>query len=131
MQHSKPTQLRNADNCYQGNTKRVLTVCSAGLLRSPTIANVLVKDYGYNVRACGTDPDYALVPISTVLLEWADLVVFANKENYNAVKSHLPPELKYVVLDLPDSYGYNDPVLVKTVKKKLKDLHEQGVYTND
>ena len=122
MEQSRRTQHQNVDNYYQGPDKRVLAVCSAGLLRSPTIANVLHTEYGYNVRACGTDMDYALVPVSTALLAWADLVVFANRENYNEVKAYLKPDCEYVVLDLPDDYGYNDPVLVNLVKRKLKEL---------
>lgn len=130
MQKSLRSQFMNADNVYQGTTKRVLCACSAGLLRSPTIANVLQSDYEYNVRACGTDPSYALIPISEVLVEWAHIVVFANKENYNDVKADYPESLPYVILDLPDSYGYNDPTLVEIVRRKLRTLHAAGEFDN-
>lgn len=40
---SKRNQIANADNRFQGTDKRVLCLCSAGLLRSATIADILVK----------------------------------------------------------------------------------------
>ena len=65
-------QSFNVHNYSQGITKKVLTVCSAGLLRSATLQNVLIKEYGYNVRNCGTIESYALIPISEALVIWAD-----------------------------------------------------------
>lgn len=50
-------RIANASNKFQGSYKRVLCVCSAGLLRSPTAALVLSKDpYNFNTRACGAVP---------------------------------------------------------------------------
>lgn len=65
-------QLHNITNWSQGDTKKVLTVCSAGLLRSATLQNFLIKEYGFNVRNCGTEESYALIPISEALVKWAD-----------------------------------------------------------
>lgn len=126
MIQSRRNQLANTANRFQGPTKRVLAVCSAGLLRSPTIASVLHTDYGYNVRACGVSEEYALVPISTALLMWADLVVFADTEHYLEAKEYMHPKQPYVVLDLPDEFGYSDPKLVEEVKLKLKNYFEKN-----
>ena len=52
-------QLYNVNNASQGNTNKVLTVCSAGLLRSATLQNMLIREYGYNARNCGTVESYA------------------------------------------------------------------------
>ena len=79
-------QIYNVHNHYQGKTKKVLCACSAGLLRSATLQNFLIREYGYNVRNCGTDESYALIPISEALVEWADEIVFVNAQNYNMVK---------------------------------------------
>ena len=79
-------QMHNIANPYQGNTKKVLTVCSAGLLRSATLQNFLIKEYGYNVRNCGTEGSYALIPISEALVKWADEIVFVSIDNYYDVK---------------------------------------------
>jgi protein-tyrosine phosphatase len=116
-------QLANVNNYYQGKTKRVLTVCSAGLLRSATLANFLVKEYGYNVRNCGTE-DYALIPISEALVKWADEIIFVNEYNFNRVKIELE-ELEVInkvrVLDMPDDFGFNDPGLIEICRKQYKE----------
>jgi predicted protein tyrosine phosphatase len=69
-------RLGNCTNPYQGNTKKVLCVCSAGLLRSPTAAVVLSQEpFNYNTRAAGISTDYALVQVDDVLVTWADEIV--------------------------------------------------------
>ena len=114
-------QLYNVHNKFQGSTKKVLTVCSAGLLRSATLQNFLIKEYGYNVRNCGTVESYALIPISEALVEWADEIVFVNKENFNMVKADLTKLQvldKCYVLDIPDIYMFNDPKLIEICKEQ-------------
>jgi predicted protein tyrosine phosphatase len=119
-------QLFNVRNNAQGDTKKVLTVCSAGLLRSATLANFLVKEYGYNVRNCGTVESYALVPISQALVAWADEIVFVNKENFEHVEDDLRDFLttegmgKIKVLDIPDMYNFNDPKLVEICREQYQ-----------
>lgn len=114
-------QLYNIHNSFQGNTKKVLTVCSAGLLRSATLQNFLIKEYGYNVRNCGTEESYALIPISEALVLWADEIVFVNKQNYEIVKEDLV-RLKVVdkckVLDIPDMYSFNSPELIEICREQ-------------
>lgn len=116
-------QLHNISNKYQGDTKKVLTVCSAGLLRSATLQNFLIREYGYNVRNCGTEESYALIPISEALVLWADEIVFVNQENFDKVRFKLK-ELdilnKVKVLDIPDDYGFNDPKLVEICKEQYE-----------
>jgi predicted protein tyrosine phosphatase len=116
-------QLYNVSNPYQGTTKKVLCVCSAGLLRSATLQNFLIKEYGYNVRNCGTDEHHALIPISEALCTWADEIVFVNAENYDNVKVALGQikiegESKIKILDIPDDYGFNDPELIEIIRKQ-------------
>jgi len=118
-------QLFNAHNSHQGKTKKVLTVCSAGLLRSATLQNFLITEYGYNVRNCGTVEAYALIPISEALVEWADEIVFVNSENYNMVKKDLEKLnllSKCKVLDIPDIYGFNHPELIKICRKQYEKI---------
>ena len=56
-------RLHNATNPYQGSYKKVLCVCSAGMLRAPTAAVVLSRPpYDFNTRAVGTDLGTALIP---------------------------------------------------------------------
>lgn len=117
-------QLYNITNYSQGNTKKVLCVCSAGLLRSATLQNFLIKEYGYNVRNCGTEESYALIPISEALVKWADEIVFVNEENYQTVKYELQTmdinEEKIKVMDIPDMYEFNDPRLIEIIRGQYK-----------
>ena len=119
-------QLYNIHNESQGNIKKVLCVCSAGLLRSATLQNMLIKKYGYNVRNCGTEESYALIPISEALLLWADEIVFVNKSNYRSVALDLEemkiPEDKIFVLNIPDIYNFNNPKLVEICKQQYKEI---------
>ena len=115
-------QIHNVTNPYQGSTKKVLTVCSAGLLRSATLQNFLIKEYGYNVRNCGTEESYALISISEALVKWADEIVFVNLDNYYTVKRQLE-ELgisndKIFILDIPDQYEFNNPQLLDIIKEQ-------------
>lgn len=113
------------NNSYQGTDKRLLFVCSAGLLRSATGANYYGKK-GYNTRSCGSE-DYALIPISSNLIHWADDIIFVNKENLASVKRtfNKHPDLlkliedKKIVLDIPDCYNYNHKKLIQSFKEQL------------
>ena len=100
--------------------KRALCVCSAGMLRSATLAWILSNDpYNYNVRAAGTE-DYALVPVDRVLLEWADVVFFAEKSHKSKVFDKFGPLNKtWYVMSAPDDYEFRDPELVRYLEMKL------------
>ena len=112
--------LHNCKNPYQGKDKKVLTVCSAGLLRSPTLAWILGQ-HNYNVRACGIH-DYALVPIDSVLVAWADIIIFVHPD----IEFACPLAYKYVkdkqifTFNVPDIYEYKDPELVTILVKECE-----------
>lgn len=110
--------LWNCKNPYQGKYKKVLCLCSAGLLRSPTIAWVM-GNHGYNTRAAGIH-DYALIPVDEVLYTWADLIVCANTDIFNAVVNNTTQDI--FDLKLPDKFEYRDPELVQLIEEKLKEL---------
>jgi len=117
-------RLRNAHNSNQGNFKRVLCVCSAGLLRSPTIAWVLSnRPYNCNTRACGSEPSYALIVLDPVLVEWAEEIVIANSEQFGPVSQLVDaiegPQRKIINLDLPDMYKTRSPELIRIIRQKL------------
>ena len=132
MIFAKRNQLHNVNNSAQGEAKRVLTVCSASLLRSPTIANYLHLTYGYNTRSCGTSKEYALIPISEALITWADLIVFANVENYQQLDQEEKDCIaengtEVLILDLDDVHEWNSKELVDSIayqfKHKYVDVH--------
>ena len=122
-QDSKRNQLANATNPYQGGAIKALCVCSAGLLRSPTIAKILT-DRGYNTRACGTSQEYALVPLSRALIHWCDEVYVVKEQEHIIVEAleelGLTKLVPMYALDIPDVYGTFDPVLEDKIKQQLE-----------
>lgn len=116
-------QLANTTNPYQTTTKKVLCVCSAGLLRSPTLANVLHKELGYNTRACGSVESFALIPLSEALIHWADEIVFVDEDCKTYVDIETREEIslsraKEVTLDIPDEYSFGSEVLEKELLRQ-------------
>lgn len=115
-------RLANCHNRFQGEVKRVLCVCSAGLLRSPTAAVVLSQEpYNYNTRAAGLVPEFALIPVDNVLLEWADEIVCMTDDQAGELSIIVPDGKRIVSLDIEDNYGYRDPELIRLIKEKYED----------
>lgn len=107
-------QMTNIHNPFQTDAKRVLCVCSAGLLRSPSLSNVLHQELGYNTRACGSAENFALIPMSEALIHWADEIVYVDED----CKTYLDIETKEeislagaveITLEVPDLFNWNDP----------------------
>lgn len=109
-------RIHNSKNPYQGDAKKVLCVCSAGLLRSPTAAIVLQKEYGYNTRACGMDVSFALIPFDEVLATWADQIVVM--EDYQMLQVPVEFRGKSVSLGIEDSHAYMEPTLQRMIKER-------------
>jgi predicted protein tyrosine phosphatase len=112
-------------NPNQGKAKKVLCVCSAGLLRSPTLAWILSNEpFNYNTRAAGTASDYALIVLDEVQLQWADAVVFVDDNNYISACydfKELIDNMEHYVLEIPDIYQFRHPRLVEIATQQLKE----------
>jgi len=112
-------------NSYQGDYKRVLTVCSANMLRSPTIAHVLASTpYDYNTRSAGTS-DFALIPVTEELLFWADEIVCADTEHAVIVQKRLMDlnlDKPLVNLRIPDNYEYRNPELIAMIRQRYDEI---------
>ena len=110
-------------NMYQGDYKRVLTVCSANMLRSPTIAHVLsAEPYNFNTRSAGV-AGFALIPVTEDLLVWADEVVCADTEHAITIRDKMIQyglDKPIVNLNLPDIYEYRNPELIKLIKERYE-----------
>jgi predicted protein tyrosine phosphatase len=117
------------DNPYQGQDKKVLFVCSMGILRSATGARLYA--HKYNTRAAGTWSD-ALIPLSPVLMAWANEIVFVNKHNYEMVRDEYDNDggqpgdfdkaFTFKVLNIPDSYPHMHPDLIKAFKDQYEPI---------
>lgn len=109
-------RLGNATNPFQGKFKKVLCVCSAGLLRSPTAALVLSQEpFNFNTRACGLDAGFALIPVDDVLLAWADEIVCM--DSYQAQQLRERTKKIVICLNIGDSFTYRDPELMKLIRE--------------
>lgn len=115
-------RLYNCTNPHQTRVKKVLCLCSAGLLRSPTAANVLHQEHGYNTRAAGVTKDFALVYADEVLVQWADEIVCVEHSVHHTLAQEQDLTGKRViVLDIPDQYEWNDHELRSLIAKQYKD----------
>ena len=113
----------NLENPYQGESPRVLCVCSAGMLRSPTAAWVLSNDpWNFNTRSCGTE-DYALVPLDAALVGWATggvvVMDYRQEKRVKEVLKEYGWERPVYVLNVPDHFNYRDPELVELLTEEL------------
>ena len=110
-------------NSYQGDYKRVLTVCSANMLRSPTMAHVLsAEPYNFNTRSAGI-AGFALIPVTEELLMWADEVVCADTEHALHIRDKLMQyqlDKPIVNLNIPDIYEYRNPKLIELIKERYE-----------
>jgi predicted protein tyrosine phosphatase len=120
-------RMYNMTNPAQGDYKKVLCVCSAGLLRSPTAALVLSQEpFGFNTRAAGMSSDFALVIVDEYLLAWADeIVCMTNDQKVNLidmVKDQSVPR-PVICLGIEDDFEYRDPKLMKLIAEKYMANH--------
>lgn len=123
--------LHNVTNPYQGKEKRVLCLCSAGILRSARLAQILQQDYNCNTRSAGV-ADYALILVNTALLMWADEIVCVEQEVYNQLMydikntfaneptQHIAIQTKTIILDIPDIYNRTDFELGELLKEQYE-----------
>lgn len=115
-------------NEAQGRYLRVLFVCSAGLLRSPTAAKV-AGEFNINARAAGSLPYLALIPVSANLVVWADKLVFVNKENFEQtleIFKEQPDFIetiknKAIIWNIEDYYDYNSRMLQTVLRDKIRE----------
>lgn len=122
---STRNRMANLDNKYQGKFRRVLCVCSAGMLRSPTVAWVLSQEpYNFNTRAVGINKEYALIPIDEAMVFWADDVIVFDHDIENAVNTIIENSSwkddferpNIFVWKIPDMFDFRDPKLIEKIK---------------
>lgn len=118
LRYDTRSALQIADNPHQHSHKykRVLCVCSAGVLRSATAAVVLSQDpYNFNTRSAGCH-SYALVPINAALEKWADEIVCMTQDHKSIVSTITKKPV--ICLNIPDNFAYRDPQLIDLIKTR-------------
>ncbi len=125
----KKNRLANTKNPFQGEAKKVLCVCSAGLLRSPTTANVLHREFGYNTRAAGISEEYGLIIVDQALLYWADEIVTMDEDHFIHVQDMLDAfglrKKDLFCLQVPDNFAYMDGELQEIILNRYNSLEEE------
>jgi predicted protein tyrosine phosphatase len=104
--------------------KHVLFVCGRNRLRSPTAEQVFAAHPGLECASAGTNPD-ADNPLTTELVEWADLIFVMEKTHRTKLVARFGRHLaatRIVCLDIPDRYGFMDPALVDLLKARVLHL---------
>lgn len=120
---STRNRLANTTNPYQGTRKKVLAVCSAGLLRSPTIAWVLSNPpFDFNTRSCGVTVEYALIPLDDALITWADEIIVVERYMKDIILENFSDKIVHV-LETPDMYECRSEELINIVTPKLRELY--------
>jgi len=119
MRQPTMNKLSNINNPYQTRARRVLCVCSAGLLRSPTAAVVLQREFGFNTRSCGINEEYALIDCDEVLLNWADQIVVMEEWMIGEISPHFRD--KVIALDVPDKFSYMDKELQRLIIERYNE----------
>lgn len=101
--------------------KRLLFVCSRNKLRSPTAEQVFSCYSNLEVESAGTDND-ADNPLSSELVEWADIIFVMEKMHRAKVQKRFRKHLKdkrIICLDIPDNYAFMQPELVELLSTKV------------
>lgn len=108
-------------NHNQGVYKKVLFVCTGGILRSATAAHWAAQHKGWNTRSCGILNE-SVPPISTTLVSWADVIFCLQQEHQDFVYAHYPEEVfrKCAILGIPDHFVYRDPDLINYIATALE-----------
>jgi predicted protein tyrosine phosphatase len=101
--------------------KKLLFVCSANKLRSPTAEHVFSRRQDIEVASAGTNSD-ADIPITAELIAWADLIAVMEKVHRTKLQKRFRSELKdkrLICLDIPDNYAFMDIELIQLLKEKM------------
>jgi predicted protein tyrosine phosphatase len=101
---------------------KLLFVCSANALRSPTAEAVFSHYEGIEAASAGINAD-AETPVSADLVEWADVVVVMEQHHARFLQQsfgYLLRRKRVAVLGIPDKYLCMDPELVRILKEKVE-----------
>jgi predicted protein tyrosine phosphatase len=115
-------RIANTKNPFQGDRIKTLCVCSAGLLRSPTLAFVLQQEpFNRNTRAVGASTEFALIPIDEALIEWAEDIVFVEPRvaDHVALGYNLSGK-RVTILNIPDEFEAFSPQLIAVIQEQLE-----------
>ncbi|MFW9080840.1 low molecular weight protein tyrosine phosphatase family protein [Pseudomonas sp. P2757] len=100
---------------------KVLFICSQNRLRSPTAERRFADWAGVETASAGVNLD-ADVPVSSELLQWADLICVMEPMHRQKLSARFRSDLanKHIVcLHIPDEYDYMEPALIKLLEESV------------
>lgn len=101
---------------------KMLFICSANKLRSPTAEAIFSAMPGVEALSAGTNPD-AENPVSADLIDWADTIFAMESTHRNKLRKRfgsLLRDKKIVILGIPDEYDYMDAELIGILRAKMR-----------
>ncbi len=101
--------------------KNVLFICSRNRLRSPTAEQVFSSYPGVETSSARVDHD-ADNPVTSELLEWADLVFVMEAMHRRKLQKKFRTALngkRIICLGIPDDFEFMDPALVQLLQSKV------------
>ena len=118
-------------NSAQGDFPRVLAICSAGVLRSPTIAWVLSNaPFNFNTRSAGISDDFALIKIDAALIQWAEFGIVCAEhwmlEEVDKMCRFSGIDRDIFALNIPDNFDFREPRLVRMIERSCRELFLSG-----
>lgn len=101
---------------------KVLFVCTANKLRSPTAEDVF-RDYpGIEALSAGTDSE-APRPLTKELVASTDLIFVMENHHRERIRKKYkqrPADNRIITLHIPDEYERGDPELIQLLKAKVE-----------
>ena len=98
----------------------ILFVCGKNKWRSPTAEQIFATRPHIDCTSAGLSHD-AEVRVSAELVEWTTLIFVMEKQHKTKLSSQFKMQLqgkKVVCLDIPDSYQFMEPRLIKLLETK-------------
>lgn len=100
---------------------KVLFVCDANRLRSPTAEAIFTGRPDFDVKSAGLAKQ-ATVPLTIELLEWADLIFVMEKRHRNIIQSRFKEiyqRKRIICLYIPDDFEFMDPELIVLLEQRV------------
>jgi predicted protein tyrosine phosphatase len=101
--------------------QRLLFICSANRLRSPTAEQVFGEYPDVETRSAGLNHD-AVDPLTAEHLEDIDIVFVMEKTHRNKLSKTFRPHLKsarVICLNIPDDFEFMQPELITVLKARV------------
>ncbi len=100
---------------------RILFVCTANKLRSPTAEDVFAGFQGIEAISAGTDSE-APRPLTKDLVASADMIFAMEPHHRERIRRKFkqrPADSRIITLHIPDEYERGDPELIALLKDKV------------